>query len=47
MGEVLLWFLVGCIVVDIVMHAPAFVTASDMSFGFANNMLAGLASKKG
>lgn len=46
MGEILLWFLVGCIVVNMVIHAPGFVTASNSSFGFVNNMMASITSKK-
>lgn len=46
-GEILVWFLLGAIAVNIVTHAPNFTQAADASFGFANGMFSDLTSKKG
>lgn len=45
-GELLVWFLLGAILVNIVMHAPQFTAASNATFGFVNGQFAGLVSRK-
>lgn len=45
-GELLVWFLLGCIAVNLITHAPQFTQASNASFGFANNLFASLTSRK-